>query len=742
MRRFGHDQITSNFSPHGGSQPPAPPRRPGLDPWRVTSAEMPYVSRAEPLAHQQENVAPAQGTFGSISYGLDAANQMATGNPSAEPFTPWMGGPYPPASLANMTLGTTFAAKARAAELNAVRNHRAKAQESEDKNNENETSMAQASSTSTGALRLTKPGTRTRTRTRSKSWKPLDLGDIPESSSEVSRPETQSHHPSTSTKTSTPINSNLQSSATALGAQSSSQVSYPLSQRLQSHTGHGQQFPSYISDAQEPVTAVPRLTNEMAPRSAFVSPEHVRQQMYQSNQVASEQQQHIPRYYDSLAASTQYQRSVQRQSELSVQRQNELSAQKTKARQDDPFIDISASLRQSAHRQTSQPDDRSVLSAHGISPDGQGKMDYEFKFPTQQQQQHRAALPLPPPPGLPRPTVQPQALHDTFSSIAADSSAPTADTHRRDPKPYTSYARVSDDGSKKEKLLQNLQQVVDVSKAQGSVPSSTRTVLYDPVAQGSSAAAARPRQRQLSSSANDNLKGSEPLPWKDRPVDIYSMPPPTPVVQKDDAHEPAAAAANETQQGAMDGNEYIRSLLIKRESAEQRLKNSETWWSHDGRGQDQVRAYLDQVTEQHKQHQSTPEYHNIRKALEHQTNFRDDRSDGSNATTVLKGPSEGEAINRLMVPVIANLRGYAEDSGPSYFNKFTKAPAWAIDGSVSGNKSFFGEDWGKPPSRVGRDPRYRPTFHEGRYTVFEPTDGRVSGGRGGRGGWNANYGWD
>ncbi len=741
MRRFGNDQINSNFSPQRGPQPPAPPRRPGLDPWRVTSAEIPYVSRGEPLAQQQENVAPAPGTFGSISYGLEAANQMNTVHPSPDTLS-WMRGPHPPASLANMTLGTTFAAKARAAELNAVRNHRAKAQESEDKSNENnDTSTAQAPSTSTGALRLTRP--HTRTRARSKGWKPFDLGDIPESSSEVSRPETQSHHyPSTTTTiTSTPINSNLQSSATTLGAQSSSQALYPLSQRLQSHTGHGQQFPSNISDAQEPVTAVPRFTNEMAPRSAFVSPEHVRQQVYQSNQVASEQQQHIPRYYDSLAASTQYQRSVQRQNELSAQRQSELSAQQVKTRQDDPFIDISANLRQSSHRQSAQSDNRSVLSAHGASPDVQGKMDYEFKFPTQQQQHHRADLPLPPPPGLPRPTLQPQALRDTFSSIAAAaSSAPTADTHQRDPKPYTSYARVSDDGSKKEKLLQNLQQVVDVSKAQGSVPTSTRTVLYDPVAQGSSAAAARPRQRQISSSASDNLKASEPLPWKDRPVDIYSMPPPTPVVPKDDADE--QAAANETHQGAMDGNEYIRSLLIQRESAEQRLKNSETWWSHDGRGQDQVRAYLDQVTEQHKQHQSNPEYQNIRKALERQTNFRSDRSDVSNAANVPKGPTEGEVINRLMVPVIANLRGYGEDGGPSYFNKFTKAPAWAVDSSVSGNKSFFGEDWGKPPSRVGRDPRYRPTFHEGRYTVFEPTDGRVSAGRGGRGGWNANYGWD
>lgn len=723
MRRFGNDQINANFSPHYGTQ--APPSGPARDPWRVPFAHIRVVPTVETPARRDENVAPTQPTFRRLSYAEEAANRTATAAPGTVPSGTMPSGmmaPNPTASLANMTSGTTFAAKARAAELNAVRNHRAKAQESED--NENDTSMPPGSSM--GALRLTKPGT------RSRGWKPLDLGEIQESTSEINRPETQSHHASTTTRTTTPNNSNLNPGSTTLGTQPSSQASYQSSQRSQLHTGHGQHGPHYLSESQ-PVTAVPRFTNEMATRSTFVSPEHVRQQAYLSNQLAlqqqHQQQQLNSRHYDSVTASTQYQRSLHRRSEP--------SAQQTRAPQDDPFMDMSANLRQSAYRQASESDDRSALSAHGASPEVQGKMDYEFRFPTQQQQQqHRVNRPVPPPPGLPRPTVKPQALHDTFSSIAAQSSPPTADTHRRDPKPYTSYTRASDEGSKKEKLLQNLQQVVDVSKAQGNVSSSTRTVLYDPVAQSSSAAA-RPRERQPSS-ANDNLQASEPLPWKDRPVDIYSMPPPTPVVPQSKAHE--RAAATEAKQGEMDGNEYIRSLLTNRESAEERLKNSEAWWTHDGRGQEQVRAYLEQVTEQHRQHQSTQEYQDYKRALERQASFRDDRSEDSNATTVPKGITDGEVINRLMVPVIANLRSYAEDSGPSYFNKFTKAPAWAVDTSVSGNKSFFGEDWGKPPSRVGRDPRYRPTFHEGRYTVFEPTDGRVSG-RGGNG-WNPNYGWD
>ena len=37
-----------------------------------------------------------------------------------------------------------------------------------------------------------------------------------------------------------------------------------------------------------------------------------------------------------------------------------------------------------------------------------------------------------------------------------------------------------------------------------------------------------------------------------------------------------------------------------------------------------------------------------------------------------------------------------------------KAPDWAVDRSANGNDSFFDSQWGQPPARVGRDPRYQP----------------------------------
>lgn len=48
------------------------------------------------------------------------------------------------------------------------------------------------------------------------------------------------------------------------------------------------------------------------------------------------------------------------------------------------------------------------------------------------------------------------------------------------------------------------------------------------------------------------------------------------------------------------------------------------------------------------------------------------------------------------------------EQGPtsrSHLSQFVTAPKWQIDESEKGNKSLFGEDWGAPPKRFGRDSR-------------------------------------
>ena len=67
--------------------------------------------------------------------------------------------------------------------------------------------------------------------------------------------------------------------------------------------------------------------------------------------------------------------------------------------------------------------------------------------------------------------------------------------------------------------------------------------------------------------------------------------------------------------------------------------------------------------------------------------------------------------NRLLVPVLENLASYVQ--GPiekrrDYFCQWVRAPEWAVDHGVNGNDSFFDGEWGHPPARLGRDPRYQP----------------------------------
>ncbi|KAK5133438.1 hypothetical protein LTR08_007680 [Meristemomyces frigidus] len=73
-------------------------------------------------------------------------------------------------------------------------------------------------------------------------------------------------------------------------------------------------------------------------------------------------------------------------------------------------------------------------------------------------------------------------------------------------------------------------------------------------------------------------------------------------------------------------------------------------------------------------------------------------------------PISNDPMTRLLIPVLENLSAYVQ--GPlekrrDYFCQWSQPPEWAVDRSPSGNNSFFDKDWGQPPARVGRDPRYR-----------------------------------
>jgi hypothetical protein len=50
---------------------------------------------------------------------------------------------------------------------------------------------------------------------------------------------------------------------------------------------------------------------------------------------------------------------------------------------------------------------------------------------------------------------------------------------------------------------------------------------------------------------------------------------------------------------------------------------------------------------------------------------------------------------------------YDEPTNKAVMSKWVSSPAWAIDASESGDKSFFGDDFGPAPKRLGRDPRHQ-----------------------------------
>ena len=67
------------------------------------------------------------------------------------------------------------------------------------------------------------------------------------------------------------------------------------------------------------------------------------------------------------------------------------------------------------------------------------------------------------------------------------------------------------------------------------------------------------------------------------------------------------------------------------------------------------------------------------------------------------------------------LLAYADETSESrrYLSGFETSPEFLIDSSDKGNLSFFGEDWGAPPKRVGGDRRYQSAFHSPSTTHWE-----------------------
>lgn len=658
--------------------------------------------------------------FQKQSYSQETEQIMAAPSPcQTSSFT---------ASLANNVSGTTFAAKARAAELNAVRSRKAA------KEMETEDDVPSAAPVALGAIKFTKP------RNRAKVWKPLGLDELPEES--VHGDGTSSE----STSTTAPFNSQLVQEAECHNSsvaehilvhgestktQASSRLGstpVPLSQQLQdakhahkSEIGGSLNHPKTsgektllsMSDNEHVSRAkIHRINPQLASRgsstliqaySLCLMAEGGVQSRATSDMVSSEpvllnESKGKPQQTLTAVEETK----LMKLGVLPPLRSAEIKSQKS---HDDPFVE--------------QP---STMKLGLYNPLGR----------TQQLNRCNSGFPaLPAFEG-----VLSNECHSPVFSRYSPSQFPLQlddHQHQRDPKPYTRFA-----ANKKDMLLQNLHEVVASSKIQGSFSTATRTVLYDPAARqagkqapdssaGESVRAAQGEgsNPHASAAGKESLKTSDPLPWTDRPVNIH------------DTVSPLALSAH-------------LSLITNPSTTMLSHGNRDGW--NPVTPTVSIGGSLDGA--------NTPYLTGLAHQQGLQTDF--DRASGENAEAVEdKGSacgddrhcqdSEGEIpaftgppgsmaatqpFSWLMEVTYHNLSKYLDKSDRDYFGRYARVPEWCIDKSPGGDQSFFGDwgAWGPPPPRVGRDPRYRPTFHEGRYTVFEEI-----GRRGGRDGLVRRY---
>ncbi|KAI9833342.1 MAG: hypothetical protein M1819_003737 [Sarea resinae] len=285
--------------------------------------------------------------------------------------------------------------------------------------------------------------------------------------------------------------------------------------------------------------------------------------------------------------------------------------------------------------------------------------------------------------------------------------------------------------------------------------SSSRTVLYDPVKRTPDDQPVTERFPEfvedkpgtLSVAPLEDLGTSDPLPWKDRPVAIHTVV--TPVLSNAELAEQSKPVSTEYEESQDEDHTWMPSIICPPQRLES-LRNAELWWTTDNRGGRELSEHLYRVADKDL-HKTMTKAQNSKRPRTSSKDGAATSDDAASDTTVIgsapmgissepvNGPA-GDTVNRLLIPLLSTLHGYLSsrpEAQRGRFGSFARVPEWCIDKGVGGLNSFFGEDWGAPPQRVGRDPRYRPLSTivrgsdgvggEGRY-------GGVGGGGGGAGG--------
>ena len=306
---------------------------------------------------------------------------------------------------------------------------------------------------------------------------------------------------------------------------------------------------------------------------------------------------------------------------------------------------------------------------------------------------------------------------------------------RRDPRPFTSFAVAN--GYRQ--LHQQLDSLAGMNGHEGAretlgsdlalgrsglgSQSSMQASYYQPAPIGLPPVGGRPTTRP-SSGSNSDLP--ELFPWTQRHGNLF--------------REPSVTVAETCQPSGTSNSKSLRlppGLHVPTgahlpagphsttDTAQSRsLRDAEDWWYRELQQRQDLHQHLADVAR-------TDPFNQTR----HSQDTRSLGSKGASSDGFRRPDPEGIGMaarglgdQALLVAALSQLQSYVTGSDTSKHRRFGQyngqVGEWCLDKGPGGNGSFYGDKWGAPPARVGRDPRYRTTLHEGRYTVFEEKDRR------------------
>ncbi|KAH0543077.1 hypothetical protein FGG08_002590 [Glutinoglossum americanum] len=207
----------------------------------------------------------------------------------------------------------------------------------------------------------------------------------------------------------------------------------------------------------------------------------------------------------------------------------------------------------------------------------------------------------------------------------------------------------------------------------------------------------------------ERIGPSDPLPWKERPVHIHTVVS-TPAMINDSIEVPKPTTLGI---GGDPGSiTWVDKKVIGTSahfSVNRRtgpmLEVASQWWNEDKRPDADLRKHLQAIADQD---------------LSENSGLKNEQWPALGAESPQNVIPEGYCANHLLILLLSSLHEYLVDSPNeqrAMFGSFVEVPEWCVEKGTSGLTSFFGEDWGVPPQRVGRDPRYRPLMHDPRFMV-------------------------